>query len=319
MLGVMPDAMHDVRPAVILDCDPGHDDAVAIVVATRHTRLLGITTVAGNAPLDRTTYNARVVRELLGTDTPVHSGAARPLVAEPLHAAYVHGESGLDGADLPEPTRALDGTDAVGFIVDTCRREEGTWLVAVGPLTNVALALRAAPDLASRLGGISIMGGGTFGNRTAAAEFNIWADPEAAAIVFGAGVPLTMAGLHVSHRFLTTPAVIERVRGTGTRLGTVLADLFDFFAGSYARRYHDLQGAAVHDPLAVLALTHPHLLSRASLHVDIETTGTHTRGMTVIDTRTLRDVPAPNCDVLTDVDASAAWEVVVAAIASFPG
>ncbi len=130
---------------MILDCDPGHDDAVAIVVAARHAELLGITTVAGNAPLERTTHNALAVRELLGVDVPVHSGAARPLVAELHTAPAVHGVSGLDGAELPSPTRPLDGTDAVGFIVETCRAVEGVWLVGVGPLTNVALALRVAP------------------------------------------------------------------------------------------------------------------------------------------------------------------------------
>ncbi len=190
---------------------------MAIVVAARHTELLGITTVAGNAPLERTTHNAMVVRELLGVDVPVHSGAARPLVAELHTAPAVHGASGLDGADLPEPTRPLDGTDAVGFIVDTCRRVEGVWLVGVGPLTNIALALRAAPDLAGRIAGISVMGGGTFGNRSPVAEFNIWADPEAAAIVFGYGGPLVMAGLDLTHQLLATPDADRR--GAASDLG----------------------------------------------------------------------------------------------------
>ena len=129
------------------------------------------------------------MRDLLGVDVPVHSGADRPLLEPPHPAAMVHGASGLDGADLPAPTRPLDGTDAVGFIIDTCRATEGVWLVGVGPLTNLALALRAAPDLAGRIAGISVMGGGAFGNRTAVAEFNIWADPEAAAVVFGVRRP----------------------------------------------------------------------------------------------------------------------------------
>ncbi len=306
------------RPAAIVDCDPGHDDAVAIVVAARHTDLLGITTVAGNAPLDRTTRNACIVRDLLGADTPVHAGAERPLVEPPRPAAFIHGDSGLDGADLPEPTRGADGTDAVGFIVETCRRHEGTWLVPTGPLTNVALALRAAPDLAGRLAGISLMGGGTFGNRTPVAEFNIWADPEAASIVFDAGVPLVMAGLDVTHQFQATPERITRVRDAGTHLGTVLADLFEFFSSTYLAR-HDagaLRGAAVHDPLAVLAVTHPDLFERVRRDVRVETHGRLTRGMTVIDERRLRERPAPNCDVLTRVDDDAAFEVVLAAVAA---
>ena len=238
------------RPSIILDCDPGHDDAVAIVVAARHTDLLGITTVAGNAPLERTTYNARVMRDLLGLDVEVHSGAERPLVAEPKHSGFVHGASGLDGADLPAPTRDLDGTDAVGFIVETCRSNEGTWLVPVGPLTNIALALRTAPDLHRRIAGISLMGGGTFGNREPVAEFNVWADPEAAAVVFDSGVPLVMAGLDLTHQFVTTPELIARLRSLPGRLASVLGDLFVFFSDNYISRHDEgMLGAAVHDPL----------------------------------------------------------------------
>jgi inosine-uridine nucleoside N-ribohydrolase len=305
------------RPRVLLDCDPGHDDAMAIVAAGRYADLVGITTVAGNAPLERTTHNALVVRDLLGLDVPVHSGSFRPLVAEPHGAEAVHGASGLDGADLPAPTTPLDGTDAVGFIVDTCRRNEGVWLVAVGPLTNIALALRAAPDLAGRIAGISLMGGGTFGNRSAMAEFNIWADPEAAAIVFGSGTPLLMAGLDVTHRFQATPDRIERIAALPGTLPAVMADLLTFFSANYRARHEpgSLAGAAVHDPLAVLALTHPELFERQRRHVTIETRGEHTRGMTVIDRRTLLERPPPNCEVLTDVDADAAFGLLIEALA----
>ncbi len=208
---------------VLLDCDPGHDDAMAIVAAAHHAELVGITTVAGNAPLDRTTHNALVMRDLLGLDVPVHAGSPRPLVAEPRAAPFVHGDSGLDGADLPAPTTPLDGSDAVGFIIDTCRRLDDVWLVPVGPLTNIALALRAAPDIADRIAGISLMGGGTFGNRTPTGEFNVWADPEAAAIVFGYGGPLVMAGLDVTHRFLATPERIATIDALDGTLAAVLA------------------------------------------------------------------------------------------------
>jgi inosine-uridine nucleoside N-ribohydrolase len=303
--------------SIVLDCDPGHDDAIAIVVAARHTELLGITTVAGNAPLDRTTRNAIIMRDLLEIDVPVHSGAARPLIAEPKHAEYVHGESGMDGANLPEPSRPVDGTDAVGFIIDTCRAREGTWLVPVGPLTNIALALRAAPDLAGRIGGISLMGGGRYGNRSAVAEFNIWADPEAAAEVFEFGGPLIMCGLDLTHRFQATPERIERVRAIPGRLAEVLADLFVFFSGTYIARHDDLQGAPVHDPCAVLALTHPQLFEQIRAHVVVETRGEHTRGMTVIDDRHLRERPAPTCTVLTGIDADAGFAVIDEAIAHF--
>lgn len=307
------------RPRILLDCDPGHDDAVAIIAAARHADLVGITTVAGNAPLERTTHNALVMRDLLRLDVPVHSGSPRPLVAEPSFGAFVHGESGLDGADLPTPTTPLDGTDAVAFIVDTCRTAENVWLVPVGPLTNIALALRAAPDLVDRIAGISLMGGGSFGNRTPLAEFNIWADPEAAAIVFASGVPLTMAGLDVTHQFQATPERIGQIRSIGGRLAIVLADLFDFFSANYLSR-HDagsMRGAAVHDPLAVLALTHPDLFDRAERHVAVETTGRLTRGATVIDARHILERQPANCSVLTRVDHDAAFELVVDAVTHF--
>ncbi len=305
----MPD-----RPSIILDCDPGHDDVVAIVVAAHTTDLLGITTVAGNAPLDRTTHNACVMRDMLELAVEIHSGASRPLVAEPLSATYVHGESGLDGADLPTPRHGADSPDAVTFIIDTCRSNEGTWLVPTGPLTNIALALRAAPDLSSRIAGISLMGGGTFGNRTPMAEFNVWADPEAAAIVFGCGAPLTMAGLDVTHQLIVDAPRIAEVAGLGGQLATVLADLFRFFASRYVARHDDMAGAALHDPLAVLALTHAHLFSGTDRHVTIETSGVYTRGMTAIDRRSLVERSAPNCHVLETVDQQAAWNVVIESI-----
>jgi inosine-uridine nucleoside N-ribohydrolase len=315
----MADDRDSTRSTVLLDCDPGHDDAVAIVTAARYAHLVGITTVAGNAPLDRTTYNAMVMRDLIGIDVPVHSGSPRPLVAEPKFAAFVHGESGLDGVELPPPTTPLDGADAVRFIVDTCRQHDDVWLVPVGPLTNIALALRTAPDLVRRIAGISLMGGGTFGNRTSAAEFNIWADPEAAAIVFASGARLIMAGLDVTHQFQATPARIDHIRTLPGRLAAIFADLMDFFAGTYLGR-HDtgsIQGPAVHDPLAVLAVTHPELFERAARHVVIETSGEHTRGMTVIDERHLVERLAPTCDVLTGVDADAGFDLITAAIAHF--
>ncbi len=302
---------------IILDCDPGHDDAIAMVVSARHTRLLGITTVAGNAPLESTTHNAIVLRDLLGIDVPVHSGANRPLIAPPRHAGYVHGESGLDGADLPPPSGPPASRDGVGFIIDTIRNNDGVWLVPTGPLTNIALALRAAPDIAPLIAGISFMGGGLFGNRTATAEFNIWADPEAAAIVVGYGGPLIMAGLDVTYQLQATPERIKGVRELPGRLAATLADLMTFFSGTYVSRHENMLGAAVHDPLAVLALTHRELFTSSFSHVAVETAGELTRGMTVIDQRTLIDRPPPNCDRLRTVDGDAAWAVVAEAIGHF--
>jgi inosine-uridine nucleoside N-ribohydrolase len=305
------------RPSIILDCDPGHDDAVALLVAGRHTNLVGVTTVAGNAPLSATTRNALIMLDLIGQSaTPMHSGADRPLVVPPRHADYVHGESGMDGTDLPEPSRAADSIDAISFIIESCRATEGIWLVPTGPLTNIALALRAAPDLAGRIGGISLMGGGRFGNRSAAAEFNIWADPHAAAIVFDYGGPLRMCGLHLSHQFQATPPRIEALRAVGGRIGPVLADLMVFFSGTYVGRHDNMEGAAVHDPLAVLVLTHPQLFTSVEAHVVVETIGEHTIGQTVIDSRGLIERLDPNCTVYETVDAEAGFAVITEAAAA---
>jgi inosine-uridine nucleoside N-ribohydrolase len=310
-------APHPARLPVILDCDPGHDDAVALIVAARHCDLLGITTVAGNAPLASTTRNAIVLRDLLGIDVPVHAGATRPLVAPPRHASYVHGESGLDGADLPQPSGPPESRDAVQFIIETVRHREGVWLIPTGPLTNIALALRAAPDIAERIAGISFMGGGLYGNSTPSAEFNVWADPDAAAIVVSYGGPLVMAGLDLTHQLQALPERIDLVRAVDGRLATVLSDLLDFFSANYRRRHGHLGGAPVHDPCAVMALTHPDLFERSRNHVQVETSGDLTRGMTVIDQRGARDGPEPNCERLVRVNADQAWSVIVEAITHF--
>ncbi len=323
MLTGMPD-----RPRILLDCDPGHDDAVAIVAAAAFADVVGIVTVAGNVPLDRTTHNALVMRDLIGLRTPVHSGCGRPLVAPPRHAGFIHGESGLDGAQLPDPTTPVDGTDGVEFIIETCRASEGLWLVPTGPLTNIGTAFRLAPDLPTRVAGVSLMGGGSFGNRSAVAEFNIWADPEAAAIVFDAfdpstpgtsAGPLIMAGLDVTHQFQVTPDRIEMTRALPGRLAAALAGLFDFFTGTYLARHDEgaLAGAALHDPLAVLAVTHPHLFESTDRHVVVETSGEHTAGMTVIDERRLLERSEANCRVLTTVDAEAAFALILDAVAEF--
>ena len=315
------------RPRMIIDCDPGHDDAVAIITAAHVADIVGIVTVGGNVDIDLTTHNALVMRDLVGIDAPVHQGSRHPIVAKPRHAAAIHGASGLDGADLPSPITPLDGTDGVEFIIETCRSEEGLWLVPIGPLTNIGLAFRLAPDLPERIAGVSLMGGGSFGNRSAVAEFNLWADPHAASIVFDAydtATPgsaagrLIMAGLDVTHRFQVTPERIERTRAIPGRLAEILAGLFEFFSGAYLSRHSEgaMRGAALHDPLAVLAVTHPELFERNERHVVVETIGEHTAGMTVIDERLLLERAEPNCEVLVDVDADAAFNVILEAISA---
>jgi len=307
------------RPRVIIDCDPGHDDAFALIVASKFAEILGVTTVAGNAPLDLTTRNARVVLDICGASSvQLHSGANRPLVAEPIHAAYIHGESGMDGANFSPPSRPADGTDAVHFIVDTVRANPGAWLVPTGPLTNIALALRVAPDLVSKIAGISLMGGGRFGNRTATAEFNIWCDPEAAAAVFDSGAQIVMSGLHLTHQIMATAKRIEMVRNAHATVGPKLAGLLGFFSKMYKSLHDDFEGAPLHDVCAVLALTHPQLFGASERHVAVEIDGAITRGMTVIDDRHVVSRAKPNTRVLETIDSDAAFSAIVEAIKACP-
>lgn len=306
------------RPRIVLDCDPGHDDALAIAVAGRHADLLGITTVAGNVPLPLTTRNTLAMVEVLGLDVPVHAGSPRPIVAEPRTAEFIHGSSGLDGPALPEHRRGVDSRDAVRFLVDTVRAHDDVWIVATGPLTNVALAMRSAPDIVERLGGVAFMGGGTtFGNVTAAAEFNILVDPEAAAIVVGSGVELIMAGLNVTHGWMIDEAVTARIRERGGVAAGFCAALLDYYGDAYARAFSGRRAGPLHDPCAVLALTHPALFERQAYHVEVETQGVHTRGMTVVDQRGVHRSPTPNVHVLTRIDADAATELLIETLATY--
>lgn len=305
-------------PNIILDCDPGHDDAFALIVAAKFCNVLGVTTVAGNAPLELTTRNARIILDLCGSTAPLHSGADKPLVQPPVFADYVHGKSGMDGAELPEPSRPADSTHAIDFIIDMVRSRDDVWLVPTGPLTNVALALTRAPDIAARLRGISLMGGGRFGNRTPSAEFNIWLDPEAAATVFMSGAPIVMAGLHLTHEFQASPSRIAAVESAHPRVGPLLAGLLRFFSGTYVNRHVGFEGAAMHDVCSVLALTHPELFETSSRYVAVDLHGNHTRGMTVIDDRQLIDRPSANATVLEAIDADRGFSVIVDAVRACP-
>jgi inosine-uridine nucleoside N-ribohydrolase len=306
---------------IILDCDPGHDDALAIVLAAARAELSlrAITTVAGNASLERTTRNAQRVLTLLDrTDVPVAAGADRPLVRDGWIPVAFHGDSGLDGADLPEPTigpSALTAVELTGAILrDT---DEPITLVATGPLTNVALLIRAMPRLRDRIARIALMGGSLGeGNTTAAAEFNIWADPEAAAIVFGAGIPIQMVGLDVTHQALVLPADIDRLERVGTRTGRVLADLIRFFAIHHRERY-GWDGPPIHDAVAVARLIEPDLVRSRAMRIDIETAGIETRGRTVADPEGLTGRPV-NADVALSIDRGRLIDMLVDAVARFP-
>ena len=290
---------------MLIDCDPGHDDTVAIVVAARHTDLVGITTVSGNAPLADVTRNALAVCELFGIDVAVHAGCARPLIEAARHAPAVHGESGLGGTSLPPPTRTPGDAHAVEYLIETTRARPGCWLVPMGPLTNIALALRLDPTMADRIAGISLMGGGAHvGNVTPTAEFNVWADPEAAAIVFEAGarVPLRMAGLDVTHQVRMSADDGDGLRAAGGERGTFLADLLLFY-GRTGGAGRGEAGSPMHDPLAVLAVTHPHLFTHVEREVRVELAG-GARGTTIVDQRAYAPTDAVNCAVAEAVDAA---------------
>jgi inosine-uridine nucleoside N-ribohydrolase len=264
---------------IVLDCDPGHDDAIALLLAlaSPEIEVVGVTTVAGNQTLEKTTANAIRVLDFVGSDVEVAAGADRPLVREPFVAAYVHGETGLDGPDLPPPSRSAVGQHAVDFLAE---RVDGATLVAVGPLTNVALLLERYPD--ARPERIVLMGGAIgLGNVTPAAEFNVWADPEAAARVFESGIELTMIGLDVTHEALLMPADAEHLRGCG-RTGRMVAELFDFFHRFHEETY-GMPGSPIHDAVAVAYVSRPELVRTKHRHVAIETDSELTRGRTVVD------------------------------------
>jgi pyrimidine-specific ribonucleoside hydrolase len=306
---------------VILDCDPGHDDALAILLALARPELdvLAITTVGGNAPLAATTRNALRVLTLLGrTEIPVAAGAAAPLL-RPLHVADdVHGASGLDGADLPEPTSTVRPEGALELLRTTIEASPvPVTLIPTGPLTNIALLARAYPRVLDRVGRICLMGGAVGeGNLTASAEFNIWADPEAAAIVFDCGRPITMIGLDVTHEARMTHADADRLAALGSRTGRVFADLLRFFARFHLERY-GWDGSPIHDAVAVANVAIPGLVATKSYHVDVETISELTRGRTVVDLHGLTGRSA-NADVGLAIDRARFVDLIVEAVARFP-
>jgi inosine-uridine nucleoside N-ribohydrolase len=289
---------------VILDVDPGHDDAVAIMLAcgAPGLDLLAVTTVAGNVPLEKTTRNALRVLSLIGhTDIPVAAGAPSPLHRPLRTAENIHGESGLDGPEIPDSSFEPHKRGAADLIADTLREApEPVTLIPTGPLTNVATLLREHPELKDRVAHISLMGGSIgLGNTTPAAEFNIYVDPEAAREVFDSGLPITMSGLDVTHQAGTGPAERENLRSLG-QVGGVVAELLEFFAGTYERIY----GFAVpplHDPVAVAAVLEPRLLKTRPMRVDVECESELTRGETVCDFYGVSGKP-PDAEVGVELD-----------------
>ena len=303
---------------IILDCDPGHDDAIALLLALASPELdlLGVTTVSGNQTLDKTTANALRVLDFAGrADVAVHAGADAPLVRIRDVAAHVHGESGLDGPDLPPPTRAAGKQHAVDFLADQIRARNGAvTLVPTGPLTNIALLFALHPDAVPQR--IVLMGGAVGeGNRTPAAEFNIWADPEAAQRVFAAGLDTTMIGLDVTHRALITDTHTERLRGSG-RVGAMVAELMDFYSRFHRVRYPELPGSPMHDPVCVAHLVDPGLLDVRDASIEVDCSTGPSRGRTNVDWRGREHFGAPDAKVALGIDGERFADLLIERIGS---
>jgi inosine-uridine nucleoside N-ribohydrolase len=294
---------------ILLDCDPGHDDAIALLLAlaSPELELLGVTTVAGNQTLEKTTANAIRVLEFAGRgEIPVAAGADRPLVREAVVASNVHGETGLDGPDLPPPQAWPVDQHAVDFLAEKIRTENGAvTLVPTGPLTNVALLLALHPD--ARPERIVLMGGAIAeGNVTPAAEFNIWCDPEAAARVFSSGIDVTMIGLDITHKALFTAAHVERLEG---RVGQMVSELLRFY-GEFHRKVYRFDGSPIHDAVAVAQVMRPDLIEIEHLNTEIDVESELCRGRTVVDVWR-RSGREPNSHVGVDIDADGFLDLLV--------
>jgi len=306
---------------IIIDTDPGQDDAVAILLALacpEEIDVIGITAVAGNVPLPLTQKNARIVCELAGkTDIPVHAGCDRPLAHTLVTAEHVHGKTGLDGPDLSDPTMPLAVGHAVDYIIDTLRKHPANTitLCPLGPLTNIATAFQKAPDIIERVQEIILMGGAYFevGNITPAAEFNIYVDPEAADIVFKSGASIVVMPLDVTHKVLVTRTRNDAFRNIGTPVGKAVAQMTDFFE-RYDKEKYGSDGAPLHDPCVTAYLIQPDLFKGRHVNVEIETASTLTRGMTVADWWDVTDRP-PNATFIGDVDADGFFDLLTTRLA----
>jgi inosine-uridine nucleoside N-ribohydrolase len=306
---------------IIIDTDPGQDDAVAILLALASPEdidLLGITCVAGNVPLDLTSKNARIICELANRgDVKIYAGCDRPMGRALVTAEHVHGKTGLDGPVLPDPTMALQDGHAVDFIIAQLREyAPGTiTLCPLGPLTNIAKALETAPDIAKRIAKIVLMGGGYFegGNITPTAEFNIYVDPQAADIVFKSGVPIVVMPLDVTHKALVTKARNDAFRALNTPVGIAVAQMTDFFERFDKEKYGS-EGAPLHDPCVTAYLINPDLFTGRHINVEIETTSELTMGMTVADWWGVTD-RAPNATFMGDIDADGFFDLLTERLA----
>ena len=291
---------------LIIDCDPGQDDAIALMLAMaspEELSLLGICTVAGNVPLVLTEANARRIRDVSGRpEVPVFAGCPRPMVKILETAEYVHGKSGIDGADLPEPSGPVEAAHAVDWLIDTLRHADAPITVAtLGPLTNIAMAIVMAPDIINNISQLVLMGGAlAYGNITPAAEFNIYSDPHAAHIVFEAGIKLTMIGLDVTHQARMTPERLEAIRAIGNPAALCVAGMLDFYGKQYIETFG--KGAPLHDPCVIAYILQPNLFIGQEMRVDVEISSPLTIGRTVCDLHA-RSGKAENVNVLEKIDA----------------
>ncbi len=303
---------------VILDGDPGHDDAIAWVLAkgSHMLDILGVTSVCGNQTIEKTTYNTQRICTLIDLHVPTAKGRTRPLISEPIIAPTVHGESGLDGPALPEPDFTLEDVDAVTLMARLLQEsKEPVTIIPTGPLTNIATLLLTYPELKSKIAQISLMGGGVqYGNWTPAAEFNILVDPEAADVVFSAGVPIIMSGLDVTEKAMIFPEDFERIRALNNPVATIVAEWLEFFYQFH--RGLGYEGAPVHDAVAVAALLKPEIMESRDLYVEVETTGDFCKGATVADFNNVLG-KAPNAKVLMGIDRKAFVDLLVESIATY--
>jgi purine nucleosidase len=307
------------RRKIMIDCDPGHDDAIAILLAAANPKvdLIGITTVAGNAEVEKTTVNALKVCEIAGLwDVPVVKGAGQPLVRLRETAADIHGSTGMDGPTLPAPTKKIESGHAVDFIIGQLMASDGDiTLVPVGPLTNIAMAMRKEPAILPKIREIVIMGGGTFGNWTPAAEFNIYVDAEAAKVVFESGVPLTMFGLDLTHQALATAGIQERILAVGNPVSGFVVELLQFFMQTY-KEVFGFDGAPIHDACCVAYCIDPSIFTCRKLHVGIETRGELSYGMTVVDMLGVTG-KEPNVNVALKLDTDRFWSLLIDTLTNY--
>lgn len=308
---------------VIIDCDPGHDDAIALLLAVASVQIdiRAVTTCFGNCSVDDATRNALQILELAGAaDVPVARGAAEPIVGGATLGNYVHGGSGLDGPELPLPSHGPVAEEAVQFIARVLEQSERpVTIVVTGPMTNVGVLLRDRPELADRVAEVIFMGGSTErGNHTPAAEFNTFADPESLDIVLRSGVKMRMVGLNLTHQALATPQVVERMRQMSHRIGAVSAEWMGFFGSSYSRIW-EFDAPPVHDPCTIAAIIDPTLIEWREAFAAVELDGTWTRGATLVDLYGRYPDREPNISVAMRLDRERYWDLVLGALDSLGG